>query len=179
GQSNHVWANVIGLILLALALGSWVGGRWADAAVARGPHGSRSFFASLAVASLALSGAALFGPAILGVFMPDGIDSLRILPVAHQGSKAATLLLFGLPMVLMGVVPPFLVRMAAGEGHAGRAAGALFAWTTVGGLLGCFTTSSVLVPLLGSRGAILLGAFVLAALAIAFLPRRADGKRGG
>lgn len=179
GQSNHVWANVIGLILLALALGSWVGGRWADAAVARGPHGSRSFFASLAVASLALSGAALFGPAILGVFMPDGIDSLRILPVAHQGSKAATLLLFGLPMVLMGVVPPFLVRMAAGEGHAGRAAGALFAWTTVGGLLGCFTTSSVLVPLLGSRGAILLGAFVLAALAIAFLPRRADGTRGG
>ena len=178
GQSNHVWANVIGLILLALALGSWVGGRWADAAVAHGTHATRSFFGALAVASLGVTFAALIGPWILGVLMPDGIDSLRVLPVAHQGSKAASLLLFGMPMVLLGVVPPFLVRMAAGsEGHAGRAAGAIFAWTTVGGLVGCFTTGGMLVPLLGSRGALLLGALALAVLAVVFMPARAGETR--
>ena len=179
GQSNHVWANVIGLILLALALGSWIGGRWADAVVPRGPHAVRSFFASLAVASLAVTLAAWVGPSVLDMLMPADIDSLRILPVAHQGSKAASLLLFGLPMVLLGVVPPFLVRMAAGDGHAGRASGAIFAWTTVGGLVGCFTTATLLVPALGSRGALLLGALALAALAVLYLPRRESGARGG
>ncbi len=179
GQSNHVWANIIGLILLALALGSLLGGRWADAALARGAHGGRMLFGALGAAALAVCVAALVGPSLLDALLPAGVDSLRILPVAHQGSKASALLLFGVPMVLLGVAPPFLVRMAARPGHTGRAAGQVFAWTTVGGLLGCFTTSAVLVPWIGSRGVLLLGALALGGLGLAFAPPRANGKRVG
>ncbi|MDA1196073.1 MAG: fused MFS/spermidine synthase [Planctomycetota bacterium] len=179
GQSNHVWANVIGLILLALAIGSWIGGRWADAALARGPAGARSLFGALGVATLAIAIAAWAGPALLDALMPAGVDSLRILPVAREGSRAAALLLFGLPMILLGVTAPFLVRMAAGAGHAGRAAGSVFAWTTVGGLVGCLTTSSLLVPALGSRGALLMAAVALGLLALLLIPARATGGRVG
>jgi len=183
GQSNHIWSNVIGLILLSLALGSWIGGRWADAARTRGPVGGRSLVGALAVAGLAVGLACLVGPALFGALMPEGVDSLRILPIANHGSRAAALLLFGLPMVLLGVVPPFLVSLSA-EGSlsargaaAGRAAGGLFAWSTVGGLVGCLSTAPWLVPWLGSRGALLLAASGIVLVACLLL-RRLGGARG-
>ena len=178
GQSNHIWANIIGLSMLALALGSWIGGRWADATLARGPVGERGFIGALAVAALAVALAVWIGPTVLEELMPTGIDSLRLLPIADAGSRVAALLFFGLPMLLLGAAPPFLVRMAAAEGHAGRAAGALFSASTVGGLVGCFTTASLLVPLIGSRGALLLAAGCVGVLAWAFLRRSAGAGPG-
>jgi spermidine synthase len=179
GQSNHVWANVIGLILLALALGAWIGGRWADAALAAGPAGEGGLRGALGVAAVALALAAWCGPSLFEALLPVGrVDSLRVLPVANQGSRAGCLLLFALPMVLLGCTPPFLVRMATRGRHAGRAAGTLFAWTTVGGLLGCFTTSPLLVPLLGSRGVVLLAGTSLGLLGLALRRRRPAGTPG-
>jgi len=173
GQSNYIWANVIGLSLLALAAGSWIGGRWADAALARGPVGGRQVFVALAAAAGLTGVATAWGPTLLGALMPEGVHSLHILPIAFQGSMAASLLLFGAPMALLGTAAPFLVRMAAPTGHAGRTAGVVFAWTTVGGLLGCFVTAPVLVPLLGSRGTLLLAGAALAVLSIWALRPRA------
>ncbi len=177
GQSNPIWSNVVGLILLSLALGSWIGGRWADAARARGPQGGRSLVGALSVAGLAVGLACVVGPVLLGALMPDGLDSLRILVVANHGSRAASLLLFGLPMVLLGAVPPFLVSLSARGAKAGRAAGRLFAWSTVGGLVGCLTTAPWLVPWVGSRGALLLAAGGVVAVACGLL-RYLGGARG-
>ncbi len=166
GQSNYIWANVIGLMLLSLAAGSWIGGRWADAALERGAVGGRSLFGALAAAATLVALATLWGPGLLGWLMPDGVYSGHILPIAFQGSMAASLLLFSAPMVLLGSAAPFLVRMGAPAGHAGRTAGVLFAWTTVGGLIGCFVTAPLLVPALGARGTLLLPALALGSLAL-------------
>ena len=113
----------------------------------------------------------LFGPAVMEVLVPqdiDGmpIDSMHVLPIAFRGSLVATVLFFGPALLLLGVVPPFLVRMGTAGRHAGRTAGVLFAWTTVGGLLGCFLTAPLLVPTLGSRGTLLLSAFGLAGIGL-------------
>jgi len=152
GQSNYVWANVIGVILLALALGSWIGGRWADAVVGQGVvgervGGERALYTALSLGAVFVGLVTLFGPTVMEVLVPqdiDGmpIDSMHVLPIAFRGSLVATVLFFGPALLLLGVVPPFLVRMGTAGRHAGRTAGVLFAWTTVGGLLGCFLTSS-------------------------------------
>lgn len=182
GQSNYVWANVIGVILLALALGSWMGGRWADASARRGEPGGWPLFVALALGGGSLGVVTLLGPGVMEKLIPQRvgdtpIDSMHLLPIAFRGSLVATVVFFGPAFLLLGVVPPFLVRLAAGEGHTGRTAGVLFAWTTVGGLLGCFLTASVLVPVFGSRGALLLAALGIVLLALAGLRKRQGAAR--
>lgn len=171
GQSNYVWANVIGVILLALAVGSWVGGRWADAALARGPVGGRVFYAILGVVGAAAGAATLLGPGVMEILIPQDVESMYILPIAFRGSLFTTLVFFGPALLLLGMAPPFLVRMALRGRHAGRTAGVLFAWTTVGGLLGCLVTAPLLVPALGARGTLLAAGLALGALgAVALRP---------
>ncbi len=169
GQSNFIWATVIGVCLLALAMGSWLGGRWADAALSRGAVGGRHFYVALSVAAAWVGIATIVGPDLLEWLVPQGIESMRILPIAFRASMIATVLFFGPPLLFLGMAPPFLVRMGTHGAHAGRTAGVLFAWTTVGGLLGCFITSPLLVPAIGARGTLLIAALGLVAIALVAL----------
>ena len=176
GQSNYIWANVIGVMLLALALGSWVGGRGADRAHRPGGSQGRPLYVALAGVGVLVALATWTAPALMEALIPqvaDGapIDSLHILPIAFRGSLVATVLFFGPALLLLGMAPPFLVRMAHPHGHAGRTAGVLFAWTTVGGLLGCFLTAPLLVPALGSRGVLVGAALALVLLSLGGLRR--------
>lgn len=172
GQSNPIWANVIGTLLLALALGAYAGGRLADRWGGAAATGAGRLGGLLGLAALWLGLAVWCAPALLEWLLPAGVGSMDLLPVAFRGSLVATVLLFGPPLTLLGAVPPMLVRAAA-RGHPGRVAGAVLAWGTVGGLLGCLGTAPLLVPLLGSRGALLLAALLAAAgAALEGLPAR-------
>ncbi|MFM8387415.1 MAG: fused MFS/spermidine synthase [Planctomycetia bacterium] len=146
GQSNRIWANTIGVILFALALGAWWGERLARA---RDPR--HALGAVLLAAGLALLPAVVLGPALCEALAPRGIDSMRILPVAFAGSLAATLLLFGLPTLLLGAVAPLVVHLLAPTLGAGRASGRTSAAGTLGALAGTFAGPLLLVPGLGSR----------------------------
>ncbi|MFM8980912.1 MAG: fused MFS/spermidine synthase [Planctomycetia bacterium] len=177
GQSNRIWANTIGVILFALALGAWWGERLARARAPRPALG-----AVLGRAGLALLPAVLLGPALCEVLAPRGIDSMRILPVAFAGSLAATLLLFGLPTLLLGAVAPLVVHLLAPVLGTGRAAGRTSAVGTLGALAGTFAGPLLLVPGLGSRLALvaLAGALLLgAAWALSTRARRVGCALGG
>ncbi len=176
GQSNPIWANVIGVLLLALALGAWAGGRVSDRVLARGPQGAGWLCGMLGVAALWMALAVWVAPRLLEWLLPRGVGSMDLLPVAFRGSLVASVLLFGPPLLLLGAVPPFLVRLTA-QGHPGRRAGAVLALGTVGGLLGCVLTAPWLVPGLGSRGALLLGALLATmGAALARLPAGRAGR---
>ena len=164
GQSNHVWAHAIGVCMLCLALGAWVGGRWID----RLPSVD-VLRRVMVVAVIWLSLAVCFGTSLLEVLMPVGIWSLKILPVVFHGSLAGTVILFGIPLLALGMVTPALVRLETDRGVApGRAAGSVLVGTTVGGLGGCLVTSPVLVPQFGTRGTLYgMAALLLLALWVA------------
>ncbi len=159
GNSNLVWASIIGLILIYLAAGYFLGGRWAD----RSPH-YPTLFGVLAWGAFTAGLIPLFARPILRLAAAS-FDQLMIGPLF--GTFTAVLLLFLVPVTLLGMVSPFAIRLAIDDPqHAGVISGRIYALSTLGSFLGAFLPDLLLIPLLGTTWTfILLGVFLgLAAL---------------
>src|SRR3970282_1501798 len=143
GSSTIVWANLIGIVLAALALGYWLGGRVAD----RRPRPSLLGFIVLAAA---LCVAAI--PFVAKPFLDLTVEELD----GHSagaviGIFLAVLLLFAPPVVLLGMVSPFAIRLAISSvATAGAVAGRFYALSTARSLLGTFLPALVLIPAIGT-----------------------------
>lgn len=171
GQSEHVWANAIGVILLALALGQVAGGRIADRS-----GGTTATSLAFTVASLAAAACGLLGPAAAEALAPFAVGGDHPLPLSFWGSLAATAALAAPAAFALGAVPPLLVHGLARDARVGRAAGLVSAAGTIGCVLGCVATPLVAIPAIGTRRTLLGLAMLLAlaALALALRRRRAE-----
>lgn len=176
GQTLPVWTNVIGVVLLALAIGQWLGGRWAEAGRGRRP-------ATLLLVAGALSIALpdvvrWLAPATL----PAQLSLEEAYPFVTLGSLLVALPAIGIPMAAMGAVAPWLVRLSRDSGRSpGAVSGRILAAGTAGSLLGAFGATYVLLGTLGSvlsvriAGGLLLLSALLVRRAAAPQPRGAAG----
>jgi predicted membrane-bound spermidine synthase len=155
GSSTIVWANLIGIVLAALALGYWLGGRIAD----RRP---RPMLLGLIVLVAGVAIAAI--PFVADPFLDltaEGLDRASVGAVV--GSFIAVLLLCAPPVVLLGMVSPFAIRLAVETVEtAGAVAGRLYALSTAGSLVGVFLPALVLIPAIGTQRTFLVIAALLA-----------------
>jgi spermidine synthase len=166
GSSNVVWANVIGLMLTFLAVGYWVGGKVADARPT-----ARLLATILLASALALTAVPFAAHPLLHAAL-RGFDSLSVGVVV--GSFVAVLALFAVPVVLMGAVAPFALRLALPSiAESGRVAGRLDALSTSGSIVGTFTAALVAIPLIGTQRTLLACAVVLGLAAAPLAPLRA------
>jgi predicted membrane-bound spermidine synthase len=156
GSSTIVWANLIGIVLAALAAGYWLGGRLAD----RRPEPRLLGFVVLAAAvCVALIP---FAAEPFLDFTVEGLDTASAGAVV--GSFLAVLLLCAPPVVLLGMVSPFAIRLAVSSiATAGTVAGRLYALSTAGSLLGVFLPALLLIPAVGTQRTFLVIGAVLAA----------------
>jgi spermidine synthase len=165
GSSTIVWANLIGLVLLALSLGYWLGGKLAD----RRP--SARLLGRLVVGSGLLVAVIPFVTEPILDVAAEGLDELSAGAVI--GSFFATLVLFAPPVFLLGMVSPFAIRLALDDvDSAGAVAGRLYALSTAGSLLGTFLPALVTIPLVGTQRTLLGSAAVLALTGSILLGRR-------
>ncbi len=143
GTSNLVWASIIGLILIYLTVGYFIGGPWAD----RSPY-HRTMYAILAWGAFACGLAPLFSRPVLRL-AADAFDQLRI--GVLLGSFTAVLILFVVPVTLLGTISPFAIRLAISNSEeAGRVSGRIYAISTLGSFIGTFLPVLVLIPLVGT-----------------------------
>ena len=159
GNSVFVWGSLISVVLMALSLGYYLGGRVADR------YPSRLLLNSIcAVVALSMFGIALFSHGVSERLVESGFGE-------QSGPFVASLVLFLPPSVGMGVVSPFAVRLATHSvSSVGRSAGTLYALSTVGSIAGTLLTTFILIPLL-SLTAILKGlALVLLLAAVLTMP---------
>lgn len=155
GASDLVWANVIGLILISLSAGYWLGGRLAD----RYPT-PRALGVVVLVAAAAL---ALIPVAADPLFRSASHAFADVSAGAFVASFFGALAMFIVPVTALGAVAPWSVRLAVDDvSRAGEVAGRLYALSTVGSIMGTFVPVLVLIPLIGTRRTILVIAAVLA-----------------
>src|SRR5439155_9922871 len=132
GTSLFIWGILIGLVMIYLAVGYALGGRLADrypsAPVLYGITGLAGFAVGLIpvlsrpILSWALVGFAGYS---VGIFI---------------GSLIGVVLLFSVPLVLLGFVSPFAIRLRTmGVASAGGTGGGVAALSTLGSVRGTFS----------------------------------------
>jgi len=155
GDSTIIWANTIGIVLVALSAGYWYGGKRAD----RDPS-PRGLFRIVLLAA----GLTALLPFVADPFLGIAVDALDSISAgAFAGSLLAVLVLVATPVFVMGMVAPYALRLAMhGVEEAGTVAGRLYAISTVGSLAGTFLSALLFIPLLGTRRTFLAYALSLA-----------------
>ena len=144
GTTNLVWAALIGLILLCLSAGYLLGGRWADRAPRHATLYTIVCAAGVAVGLVPHAARPLLALAARGAV---GLNLLLL-----GASFAGVLLVLGVPVVLLGAVSPFVVRLALRDlATSGDTAGRIYALSTAGSVLGAFLPDLLLVPTIGTR----------------------------
>ncbi len=159
GASTYVWTSLIGVILAALSLGYWLGGKIAD----RKPD--------LIILALV-------------IFLAGGLVSVTILlkdlilsfiaqsPFGLEvKSVLAAILLFAPASVLLGFVTPYAIKLKMSSlEDSGKTVGRLYALSTVGSIFGTFLAGFVLIPFVGSVRTLYLIGGMLIGLSILLAP---------
>ncbi len=162
GASTIVWANTIGVVLVALSVGYWLGGRLAD----RHPNMRALCLLTLAAASL-LAVVPFAADPLLDVAV-DALDSISA--GAFVGSLIGVLGLVAVPVLLLGMVSPWAIRLAVQTvEEAGEVAGRLYALSTAGSLAGTLLSALLFIPAVGTRRTFLIFAFAIAVVAVSGL----------
>lgn len=162
GASTIVWANTIGVVLVALSIGYALGGRLGDR------HPSLRALCSMVLATSVVLATV---PFIAQPFLAVSVEALdQISAGAFAGSLIGVLAMIAVPVLLLGTVSPWAIRLAIPDvAHSGRIAGRMYAVSTFGSLLGTMLAALVLIPFLGTQRSFLAFALAVAIVAAAGL----------
>src|SRR5262245_30745753 len=153
GVSLFLWSALISVTLAALAAGYALGGRWAD----RGPRRSRLGLLLAGAGAWLLAVPWLQRP-VLTLLEPVGLRAAVLV---------AACVLFALPLVLLGMVSPYAVRLKTPSlDRVGRTAGNLYAISTIASVASALLTGFFLIPSIGVHRLVVLIALVLLATSL-------------
>ena len=144
GTSNLVWAAIIGLILIYLTAGYYLGGKWAD------KYPNYDVFYTILTWGAFTAGIVPFVARPVLIAAADAFDQLQV--GVLLGAFSAVLVLLVVPITLLGTISPFAIRLVLTDSkEAGQVAGKIYAISTLGSFLGTFTPDLLLIPWLGTR----------------------------
>lgn len=180
GSSFYVWVSQIGVIMVALALGYYVGGALADRwqrvaflAVVLAPAGVATWFIPE------------FSPPVLEAIIGRH-PAEQPIPLLWQKLDPAigSAVIFLLPCFVLAMLPPYMIRVASRQlAHVGRMSGLMIAASTVGSIAGVFLAGYVLLDhlrvsaIFRATGGLIVGLGLLCLWADRWLARERAGER--
>ena len=154
GTSNLVWASIIGLILIYLAAGYFLGGNWADSS-----QSDRTFYQIMIWAAISTAIIPAVSKPVLSI-AADAFDQLQL--GILFGSFASVLILLCIPMILMGTISPFAIRLAVKDTREiGKVSGKIYGVSTLGSFVGTFLPDLLLIPVIGTYNTFLVISAIL------------------
>lgn len=161
GEAQPVWAAIISLILLYLTAGYFIGGRWAD----RSPHPTTLY--QIVAWSAFLVGIIPFIARPVLALADRGFSGYDYSIPLILGPFVVILLLFSVPITLMGCISPFVIRLMMDRiERAGNVAGRVYAISTAGSLVGTLLPVFLLIPLMGTRNTFVVFSLLLLLVAL-------------
>lgn len=162
-SSQIVWTVIIGVIMIAMAIGNLWGGSMADKSKSPDKLFGRIIIAAIWIALIPFAGR----------WMIAGISILLALFVTKNflvwAAFAACLVIFAFPCVLLGTVTPSLTKFTVDNlDDTGKTVGRLNALNTIGSIIGTFVPTFVTIPAVGTAATFLIFAGVLAAIGIVY-----------
>ena len=139
GTSNLVWTSVIGIILLSSSIGNYIGGIIADKKNVSSKFKAILLFSFLTIIVIPFVQVKIL-TAISTIF-----SDIKV------GAILATVLLFFIPSLLVGVLSPIILKLKLDSiDSAGKTSGKISAISTIGGIVGTFFGGFYLIPNFGS-----------------------------
>ncbi len=148
GVSLYTWTSIIGIVLAGISIGAYIGGKIAD----RFP-GSKTLASLLIISGMAT----LLIPPATNLIAGYGFEvslMLRILIV--------TTIIFIVPSCLLGTISPVVVKLAIKNlERVGNVVGKIYAFSTLGSIVGTFAAGFFFISFMGARSVILLMGVIL------------------
>ncbi len=142
GSSFIVSTSTIGIILAALSLGYYIGGKLADKSTSMKKLAFFVFIAGLYNFITSFIQFKLFGYISLKMSLNFFIASI-----------IASIFLFAIPSILLGIVSPYVIKVALNsqkdKENTGNIVGKLYAFSTLGSILGTFLCGFYLILYFG------------------------------
>lgn len=154
GYSIYQWGALIGVVLGFMAAGYFLGGRVGDS-----PRAFPFLVFCLTVSLLWVLVSPLLGGGVLGAARAFG---------PAWGSVVASIVLLGLPSLLLAVVSPIVIRLSARGGIA-SSAGTVYGVSTIGSIGGTFFAAFYAIPEIGTRTSYYLAAGLLMVTIVALV----------
>ena len=160
GSSLYTWTAVIGVVLLGITVGNYLGGRIAD----RFP--ARKALAVLLACSSAACVATIVLHNLVGHWLLLWYFRWPIRVFTH------VFVVFFIPSTLLGTISPVVAKIALDQGlPTGRTVGDIYAWGAAGSILGTFLTGFYLIAAMGTIAIIWTVGAALLLIAILYWAR--------
>jgi len=155
GVSLYTWTSIIGVVLAGISIGAYLGGRIADRYPRSSTLGWLLFLSGLGAFSISpltnLVGGAHFQTSLM----------TRILLI--------TTIIFFAPSCLLGMISPVVVKLTLNNlEKTGNVVGKIYAFSTLGSILGTFATGFYLISWMGTRHILLTMGIILILSAFVF-----------
>lgn len=160
GASLYTWTSIIGVVLLGISIGNYVGGRIADR------YSTRK--------TLSLLFGICSAACILIVMSNNLVSTLTWLHKMDWPVRVFSHIcfVFLLPALLLGTISPIVAKRALAHGLAtGRTIGDLYAWGAIGSIVGTFLTGFYLIAAFGTIATIWGVGIVLLVMCILYWPK--------
>ena len=155
GVSLYTWTSIIGVVLAGISIGAYLGGRMADRYPRSLTLGWLLFLSGLGAFSISpltnLVGGAQFQTSLM----------TRILLI--------TTIIFFIPSCLLGMISPVVVKLTLNNlEKTGNVVGKIYAFSTLGSILGTFATGFYLISWMGTRSILMTMGIILILSAFIF-----------